>query len=128
MTQYKIGDRVRVTHEGEIQKIDKNGVLFRVGSGRTFTWFDSCNTEAAITIEKLPDPEPEWVNGDVIELLGLESDYVDRFEYHLIDGAWIHYHGGTFGESVSDYWNEGRVRIIHKADAQPVAQVQKEVA
>lgn len=63
-------------------------------------------------MEKVPDPEPEWVNGDVVQYIGHGDDY----RYHLIGGKWIHADGTECSESPSDWWPD-RVRVVLKVDA-----------
>jgi hypothetical protein len=112
----KVGDRVRVTHEGEIQAVDKNRVLYRVGSGRTFTWFDSGDPKGVV-VEKLQDPEPEWVNGDVIHII----PYVEGYR---IGGKWLHADGEVHwwsrggGDVIPRAWATGKLEILYKADQQ----------
>lgn len=60
----KVGDRVRVTYEGTIDWVSRNGFVFTIGDNDHV----ELNTKGA-EIEKLQDPEPDWVNGDVVEVV-----------------------------------------------------------
>ena len=129
--QPKIGDRVRVTHEGVIEKISRNGDLFRVSGGRTFTWFDGLHPEK-VTVEKLADynPEPEWVNGDVILVSDGEGTKTPLIYCAVGEFAPPHqpvwscascYQGWHLPASVSEDWRNGDVEILYKADQKKVA-------
>lgn len=110
------GDRVRMTFEGVVENVWGDGVAVdqagRDGS-RHFSLKDD-----GVSIEKLQDPEPQWVNGDVVEV----KYYVPA---HRIDGKWInpttgnvHYFSTPSGvHEVPTAYTEGDLKILYKADA-----------
>lgn len=108
----KAGDRVRVTVEGVVH--DSGGKWFDLGGNSFDVPYDGPH-EATYTIEKLQDPEPVWVNGDVVEVAG----YVPM---HRLRGNWYnhlaepHYLNGMPGD-VSEAWRDGELKILYKADA-----------
>lgn len=85
----KVGDRVRATRivEGEvIRNVDGHYSYVEV---RTDEGVIELHDDERWSFEKLADPEPEWVNGDVIVIRGegdkrtpmiyVENDDGDRF-------------------------------------------------
>lgn len=120
MTEFKKGDRVKVTDvlEATITDVHSDGTLIT----KYGDWIpsDPANISEGWqrTIEKLPDPEPEWVNGDVVKVGGWKAGY-------WYDGKWynadrkLHIFSGAGGSAItlSDYWVRGEVEILWKADA-----------
>lgn len=73
--------------------------------------------EPGVTVEKLADPEPEWVNGDVIRLCGSVA-----LTYVRVGDKWIIASSGeqADSDSISNVWRVGRGVILYKADAAPL--------
>jgi len=113
--QPKKGDRVRVTYEGTVTRVAGDEPVLRLETG---IWL---NAEEAVTVEKLADynPEPEWVNGDVVKIGGWLPG-------HWFNGSWRSAGGGRHpfdggGGSAarfSNYWQAGEVEILYKQDAE----------
>lgn len=120
MSAYRpvVGDRVRATRTVE-------GVITKNHDGH-WSYVEVEAEEGGIELhdeerwsfEKLQDPEPEWVNGDVVEV----KYYVPA---HRIDGKWInpttgnvHYFSTPSGVyEVPTAYTEGDLKILYKADA-----------
>jgi hypothetical protein len=109
---------VRVTIEGEVET-GAPAKGFRVscvndseipGWGH-YNWFHPGFD--GVTIEKLADPEPKWVNGDVI--LGADANPIAR-----IGGIWLEVanHYQIMDHEVSPKWAKGDIEILYKHDAQ----------
>lgn len=98
----KVGDRVRVTMEGHVDAVEDDLLTL---DGRHIWRHD-------FTFEKLQDPEPVWVNGDVVQFTG-DPSYQPI--YHLIGGEWIEISGIRCGETPSDWW-PNHMKILYKAD------------
>lgn len=114
----KVGDRVRITTrtlEGEVVRAtfnDDEGYLQQVclkGDDGFYGWV-SCNS-SYVTVEKLPDPEPVWVNGDVI--------WAGGQVWMRSGGAWrsADKNGWVGGQLITNYWNQGSVTTLYKHDA-----------
>lgn len=84
MTGYipKNGDRVRVVLEGTVRRTNRNGWL-DVGYGAA----TSALYEPEVTIERLPDPEPEWQPGDVV--LAADGKTYLRSNHDWDDEPWV---------------------------------------
>lgn len=99
--QPKVGDRVRVTCEGKVtDRASRNG---SVDDGRF-------QLTGNVEIEKLPDPDPEptWVNGDVIRARGttwarMSGTFRDVSRYESASHRLI-----------THYWNQGCVEILYQ--------------
>ena len=133
----KVGDRVRVTRvwEGPVGAIEDTG--FRVDGEILGPWFDfrpsADNLSRGLvehTIEKLQDPEPEWVNGDVILVSDGEGTKTPLIYCAVGEFAPPHqpvwscascYQGWHLPASVSEDWRNGDVEILYKADQKKVA-------
>jgi len=109
-SELKAGDHVRVTFEGKVRNVALNGDKFYVRSD--WLGFDALVKLGAI--EKLAEPEPEWVNGDVIRVRG-ESylTYVWTYRGWGVVGS----NGTPDANSISSCWRKGEVEILHKVDA-----------
>lgn len=110
--QPQVGDRVRVTYEGIVNSVHGGGKRF-VCEGA----FGADLADPNVTVEKLQDPEPKWVDGDVIKT----GHWVPA---HRIDGKWINPYGGGvhwFSEGgecvIPEAWRDGVLEILYKADA-----------
>ena len=111
MTDYKEGDRVKVTFEGVVVRADEHAIGVHTMPGKLVSSSARLRAgEAGVTIEKLRDPEPEWVNGDLIKCGGAifsrcrdvwRSTSDDSIESHLL---------------IANYWKAGKVEILYKAD------------
>jgi hypothetical protein len=111
----KKGDRVRVTYEGTIAWLGTHGTFGLEGTQEGHYPDDPTR----VSIEKLADPEPEWVNGDVVKIGGWLPG-------HWFNGSWRSAGGGRHpfdggGGSAarfSNYWQAGEVEILYKQDAE----------
>lgn len=122
MTGYQpqAGDRVRITYEGVI---DVTGERVRGGfhlEGEPPYEFHRAN--GSHTIEKLQDPEPKWVCGDVVR-----TKRTGHTAIRTRDGKWActcpsGVDGGTTESQVyvSANWADGNLEILYKADAAPL--------
>lgn len=72
MSELKKGDRVKVTIEGEVSRTwsgTSAGDLGYVDVGESSIRLTADGvTIENVTVEKLPDPEPVWLPGDVVSL------------------------------------------------------------
>ena len=109
----KVGDRVRVTtvREGIVrQNEERDWILadFNAGTRRPLPIGASDST-----IEKLQDPEPEWVNGDVIRLGSTGGVFVRSGDAwrHAKTNQWVQ------GLNFAQHWREGILEILYKHDA-----------
>ena len=91
----KVGDRVRVTSVVEGVVTEEGPAWFDIKTA-TGTATIYAETTSDRTIERLPDPEPEWQPGDVAldECCGLalirdDGGWRDRIGRHLPDGEFI---------------------------------------
>jgi hypothetical protein len=118
VTEFKKGDRVRVTLEGEITAGPGPTGRFRVSPG-DFQWA----WVTADLIEKIVDPVPVWVTGDVILVGGHDGDrapllYKQGYGWHCVDRRCIVYGNGVHhSDEVAHDWMNGDVEILYKADA-----------
>ena len=111
-TEYKKGDRVKVTDvlEATITDVHSDGTLIT----KYGDWIpsDPANISEGWqrTIEKLPDPEPTWVNGDVVKVNFTGGVFVRSA------GAWLHADTNmwTRGEVIMERWREGNLTVLHK--------------
>ena len=122
-TEFKQGDRVKVTDvlEATVDRVDHEDGTISTTDGDWLVPSDLLSEGWQRTFEKLPDPEPTWVNGDVIL---------------VVDGAIkspMIYNNVTRGEpfwactscpkgwhavlEVSVDWEYGNVEILWKASA-----------
>jgi hypothetical protein len=104
MSDYKpeVGHRVRVIHTLE-------GVLTGVADKRYFNIREDGRTRetymtligGSVSVERLPDPEPEWQPGDVV--IDARGDlYRRRAPQPHDDPAWAWNRGGLIGHGVWD--------------------------
>lgn len=116
MTEYtpKVGDRVRATRviEGEVTADRGDGYAFievMSEKGRSELFY-----KHGWSFEKLQDPEPKWVNGDVVSING---DVMSR-----VEGKWVYVEHGTWDYELAEFpWKRGWVEILYKADAEKEA-------
>lgn len=126
MTTYvpKKGDRVRVTIEGSVTEVSNRGDWFDVGAN-CIDLDPKRHDGATYTIEKLADPEPEWVNGDVIHVIGeggrrtpmifcAEGEFAPP--HSPVWSCASCFQGWHLPASVSEDWRNGDVEILYKAD------------
>jgi hypothetical protein len=114
----KKGDRVRVVYEGVVDWVSSTSTTFELGGSESGHY---PHDPTRVSIEKLPDPEPQWVNGDVISVPERGSGWPPA-EFHRIGDRWLTKNGAgiAIANHLPKWWQEGAVRIIHKADeAQP---------
>lgn len=110
-TEFKKGDRVRVTFEGKITATAGSG-HFRVGASvpanGPYGWVFASH------MEKLVDPEPDWVNGDLIRI---RDDLVLTYMYDK--GEWPNIGSDVRikPDQVTTCWQRGEVKVLYKADA-----------
>lgn len=127
----KKGDRVRITdtREGVVHEAGDR-VIWITEEGGHRTGFEVDVSGCSVisrTIEKLPDPEPQWVNGDVVKI----GNWLPG---HWYNGSWRGQDGqrhpfdedGGSAARFSNYWQRGEVEILYKADQQDAGE--KEVA
>ena len=114
----KKGDRVRVTVEGEVTFVNDDIGRVDLQDGWTFDY--PSKDRAIVTIEKLQDPEPQWVNGDVIEVeferTAPGSPYGPR-KAALLNDEW--YFADT-GDKAGPWFTHNHwpnIKILYKADA-----------
>lgn len=82
MTSPKVGDRVKVTIEGQVGATDPLRRFVEINLWRVP--IDPSSTPA-VSVEVIPPPEPTWQPGDVISI-----DYPDRTEtYARTPRGWI---------------------------------------
>lgn len=121
--QPRVGDRVRATQtvEGVVTaNVDGEHSYVAVRTEKMGRW--ELHDEDGWSLEKLQDPEPEWVHGDYIKL---EGGHPEEF-YFLIRMHQLQSHGGhhwedLYGNIVNDdvitrEWNDGTLKILYKAD------------
>lgn len=118
MTTYvpKKGDRVRVTIEGSVTEVSNRGDWFDVGAN-CIDLDPKRHDGATYTIEKLADPEPEWVNGDVVKAGIFVEAYRLGGEWRNLDGD-THYFSRGGSHHLTEAWRDGKVEILYKADQQ----------
>jgi hypothetical protein len=116
--QPKKGDRVRVTYEGTVTRVAGDEPVLRLETG---IWL---NAEEAVTVEKLADynPEPEWVNGDVVKIGGWLPGHWCNGSWRSADGGRHPFDGGGGSAArFSNYWQAGEVEILYRQDAEKTA-------
>lgn len=111
----KKGDRVRVTYEGTVDWLGPSGT-FELFAGDLHGHYSADPTR--VSIEKLQDPEPEWVNGDVIQVVYERTVLGNPYGPRLlarINGEWVFADTGkTTGPwFMTNHW-PGNVEVIHK--------------
>jgi hypothetical protein len=110
-----VDDKVRVTDvfEGEVIEVTTDGFYIQGSTREFFGEDDLIGTDWKRTIEKLADPEPEWVNGDLIEVTRDGSTFV----MVRVDGRWQYVNDGMLDYEVAEFpWAQGWVKILYKAD------------
>jgi hypothetical protein len=117
--QPKVGDRVRVTIDAPVGVVDPSSSdpgAFRVDlTEQDYIWI--LPATAGVGVEKLPDAEPVWVEGDLISVDGT-SRLVRGWDLASAAPAWRNIFGEVCGDGhVSDVWRESRVTVLYKADA-----------
>jgi hypothetical protein len=125
--QPAVGDRVRVTqvHEGEVTNANEIGFCLSSPDGRGIRrsyYYDpeGGRTLTNQTIEKLQDPEPRWVNGDVIRNKATgHTMLMNRSGTWVCSCRAVNSHAGATEppEHVTGNWSAGNLEILHKADA-----------
>lgn len=98
MTEYqpKVGDRVRVVLEGEVRQAVAWPHRFWIGQpGELTTVFQ----DHLVSIERMPDPEPEWHPGDVV--LDARGSLYTRRAAGQVDKPW-HFVGKNITDEVRD--------------------------
>lgn len=120
MTTYepKVGDRVRatLTYEGVVKGLPAMGgqhVRLEVADYHTDP---SRYLDVNLwSFEKLQDPEPTWVNGDVIKIPGCGDSTLICMK---IPNKWVVHDALPMrGGWVTEMWEDGKVKILYKADA-----------
>lgn len=113
----KVGDRVRVTRtlEGKVTDAERGHwmsphFMLEVDGAGYHEIHDEDNWE----IEKLRDPEPQWVNGDVVKVRPYIPAYRIGDKWLTCDGR---AHRFSVDLSLSEHWQRGDVEILYKANA-----------
>lgn len=125
-----VGDRVRATRtiEGVVTLIQKDSHLYDayVGVVNDNGFRFELHEQHGWSFEKLPDPEPEWVNGDVILIIGEAGKRTPMIYCAVGEFAPPHKavwacsecsQGWHLPASVSEDWRSGDVEILYKANA-----------
>lgn len=108
MSEFKKGDRVRVTFEAVVFNDSAASGWVNVSSGA----LSNLATAQVEHVEKLADPEPVWVNGDLVRRTPT------AFPIARIDGRWLRANGFSFSNGeVSQAWHDGDLEVLYKADA-----------
>lgn len=113
-------DRVRATQtlEGVVVR-NVDGVYPRVEIRRDDGWGFELHDTDGWTFEKLQDPEPQWVNGDVVAVVftgpGLGYPTGPR-KAARVDGKWLFTDTGDKAgpHLIGNHWPD--VEILYKAD------------
>jgi len=110
----KVGDRVRATRtiEGEVTLVVHRDISkWREGrlDLQTSEGLIELHDDDEWTFEKLVDPEPDWVSGDVISAGG--------GVYARIGLSWVDVVTGksVLSNLIWNYWERGAVEILHRA-------------
>lgn len=124
MTEFKKGDRVRITDvlEDEVLRVEaprpgscygpavklRGGFLFYPERGNRDT--DDVMHGWKRTIEKLQPPEPNWVDGDLVSAGGSI--------YARSHGVWRHTPSDAIEANmlITNYWHAGKLDVLYKAD------------
>ena len=117
----KVGDRVRATdiREGVVTKVEFDAAWIETKGGQTALVLNvSDTTLESRTFEKLQDPEPQWVNGDVIKVGGWLPAYRVKGDWVAAKFGCQHYMLSADPDIVSKSWRSGNLDILYKADAQ----------
>jgi hypothetical protein len=116
--QPKVGDRVRAT------RVVEGAVTANVDGEYSYVLINTDDGDEELhdddrwSFEKLADPEPKWVNGDVVR-----RTYAEELEpIARIQGAWRTVNHGLplADRELSRSWDHGDVEILYKADAERV--------
>lgn len=132
--QPKVGDRVRATlvYEGVARSGANNDsmsgdvyatVVVEAANGAPVGARDNLRylDVRLWSFEKLQDPEPEWVNGDVIRVSALEPQN-PYATFIRVDGSWQGaWNAGLSATVVTGHWDNGNLEILYKADAERAA-------
>ena len=117
----KVGDRVRATRivEGEVTADPAAGywfteVMSEKGRAELFHAHDW-------TFEKLQDPEPQWVSGDVVRITALCPSNPYATFIRTEGRGWEGVGGNEADQLISNNWRQGTLDILHKADQQDAA-------
>lgn len=109
--QPKKGDRVEVVLRGKVRHVHDSGA-FQVGaselSERTNLMYP--DAEHVVSIEKLPDLEPEYIPGEVYEDAG------GVLFLRLTEGQWMSFAGKNYPH---DYPARPLVRLVPETKVQP---------
>lgn len=117
--EFKKGDRVRVTIEGEV--VGTGATSFRLLTRPGQIISSSAHVrpnEPGVTVEKLTDPEPEWVNGDVVKIGLWLPAYRVKGDWVAANHGYQHYMLSADPDIVSKSWQSGDLKILYKADAE----------
>jgi hypothetical protein len=110
----KHGDRVRIVYEGTVGWVGKTGAFELTGAQNDHQADDGTR----ISVEKLPDPKPEWVNGDVIEVTYDRGGNYERPRIAVrVNGRWVLTDSAEEAGQwfIHNHWPED-VKILYKAD------------
>jgi len=112
--QFKKGDRVRVSYEGEVVFVGSStgvpaGIDIETPAGTRTVWSKDFGD-----VELVAPAEPVWVNGDVI-CFNWTGEAV------RVNGKWIGVHSGLVikkdASVVSKDWRDGSIEVLYKAEA-----------
>ena len=125
----KEGDRVRCTREitGVVEKAPRMDTSIKSGS---YWWFAVREDDGTVsevysdmhwTTEKLQDPEPQWVSGDVVRITALCPSNPYATFIRTEGRGWEGVGGNEADQLISNNWRQGTLDILHKADQQDIA-------
>jgi hypothetical protein len=111
----KSGDRVRATQtiEGTVTR-RFDGIDSYIEVDTDEGGIELHHLEDRWTFEKLQDPEPKWVNGDVVEVAGAG----EGARRARVGDKWLNVlYGMPIADvDVSTEWRTGQLEILYKAD------------
>lgn len=122
MTDLKKGDRVKVAFEGVITHVEDRIRIITNPESLVSSIATVRLLDPRVSIEKLQDPEPVWVNGDVIKVPDDEKAG-EKYICLRVPGGWIAQDGGTVNSPyVSRMWAEGKLdALLKRTDEKKVA-------